>query len=121
MGPNLTDSGWRYGGVPASIFSSIYEGRPQGMPAWNPALPPQDIWKIVAYIQSLGGTYSADQYQASLQGDRRGDNLPAPVARDDASSAQASAGALDAPVGGSANAPSVAPHPDIPPAPGAQK
>ena len=40
MGPNLTDGYWRYGGVPAPIFNSIYEGRPQGMPAWNPALPP---------------------------------------------------------------------------------
>jgi surfactin synthase thioesterase subunit len=25
------------------------------MPAWNPALPPEEIWKLVAYLQSLGG------------------------------------------------------------------
>ena len=30
MGPNLTDTYWRYGGVPAQIFKSIQEGRPQG-------------------------------------------------------------------------------------------
>lgn len=70
MGPDLTDRYWRYGGVPATIFNSIYQGRPQGMPAWNPALPPQDIWKIVGYIQSLGGAYRADQYQDWLQGDQ---------------------------------------------------
>lgn len=75
MGPNLTDTYWRYGGTPATIFKSIYEGRPQGMPAWNRSLPPEEIWKIVAYIESLGGAYSAPQYQASVQGDRVGDNV----------------------------------------------
>jgi len=45
------------------------------MPAWNPALPPEEIWKLVAYIQSLGGSYSAAQYEASVQGDHVGDNV----------------------------------------------
>ncbi len=81
MGPNLTDTYWRYGGVPASLYKSIYEGRPQGMPAWNPALPADDIWKLVAYIESLGGSFPADAYQAALQGDRAGDNIPAGVRR----------------------------------------
>jgi cytochrome c oxidase cbb3-type subunit 3 len=69
MGPNLQDGYWRYGGAPVSIFKSIYEGRPQGMPAWNPALPPDDIWKVVAYLQSLGGSYPAGGLAASIQGD----------------------------------------------------
>lgn len=69
MGPNLTDAYWRYGGTPSSIYKSIFEGRPQGMPAWGRALPAQDIWRIVAYLQSLGGAVSADQYHAGLQGD----------------------------------------------------
>ena len=80
MGPNLTDTYWRYGGTPAMIFKSIYEGRPQGMPAWNPALPPQEIWKLVAYVQSLGGSYEASQSQAAIQGDRIGDNVAPEVA-----------------------------------------
>ena len=75
MGPNLTDTYWRYGGTPVAVFKSIYEGRPQGMPAWDRSLPPEEIWKLVAYIESLGGTYSAAQYQASVQGDRVGDNV----------------------------------------------
>jgi cytochrome c oxidase cbb3-type subunit 3 len=79
MGPNLTDKYWRYGGVPVAIFKSIYEGRPQGMPAWNPALPPGEIWKLVAYIQSLGGTFAPEQYQASIQGDHPGDRVAAEV------------------------------------------
>ena len=89
MGPNLTDHYWRYGGTPVQIFKSIYEGRPQGMPAWNPALPPNDIWKLVSYIQSLGGTFPASAYQAWVQGDvpgtqfapGTGSTLPADAAK----------------------------------------
>ncbi len=69
MGPNLTDAYWRYGGTPSGIYNSIFAGRPQGMPAWGRALPAQDIWKIVAYLQSLGGTVATYQYHAGLQGD----------------------------------------------------
>jgi len=69
MGPNLTDSFWRYGGMPSSIYNSIYEGRPQGMPAWGRSLPAQDIWKIVAFVETLGGAVAAKQYHAGLQGD----------------------------------------------------
>jgi cytochrome c oxidase cbb3-type subunit 3 len=80
MGPNLTDTYWRYGGVPVAIYKSIHDGRPQGMPAWNPALPPQEIWKLVAYIGSLGGAFAPEQYQASMQGDYIGENVAAEVA-----------------------------------------
>ncbi|MDQ6779877.1 MAG: c-type cytochrome [Candidatus Eremiobacteraeota bacterium] len=118
MGPNLTDGYWRYGGVPASIFNSIYQGRPQGMPAWNPALPPQDIWKLVAYIQSLGGSFRADQFQAWLQGDQRSDNVPVEVS---ATLPANQAQSTPAPKGGTAHAPGVAPQPDIAPAPGTEK
>lgn len=79
MGPNLTDRYWRYGGTPVQIFKSIYEGRPQGMPAWNPALPPDDIWKLVTYIQSLGGTFPSDAFQGWVQGDVPGTQFPPEV------------------------------------------
>ena len=69
MGPNLTDAYWRYGGTPSAIYNSIYEGRPQGMPAWGRAIPAHDIWEIVAYLQALGGTVAANEYHAGLQGD----------------------------------------------------
>ena len=55
MGPPLDSTGWRYGGTPAQIYNSIHDGRPQGMPAWGRSLPPDQIWKLVAYIESLGG------------------------------------------------------------------
>lgn len=60
MGPDLTDTYWRYGGLPIEIYRSIHDGRAQGMPAWGNALPPTEIWKLVAYIQSLGGSFSVD-------------------------------------------------------------
>lgn len=60
MGPDLTDSYWRYGGYPAQVYRSIHDGRAQGMPAWGAALPETEIWKLVAYIQSLGGTFAVD-------------------------------------------------------------
>lgn len=68
MGPNLTDTYWRYGGAPAQIYKSIYEGRPKGMPAWGRALPRDDIWKIVAYIQAQGGAFPAALAQAGMMG-----------------------------------------------------
>lgn len=53
MGPSLRDRVWRYGDTPAAIFDSISEGRANGMPAWGTKLPPDVIWKIVTYVQSL--------------------------------------------------------------------
>jgi cytochrome c oxidase cbb3-type subunit 3 len=55
MGPALNGRGWRYGGSPAEIYNSIHDGRPKGMPAWGASLPPDQIWKLVAYLESLGG------------------------------------------------------------------
>jgi cytochrome c oxidase cbb3-type subunit 3 len=55
IGPALDGRGWRYGGAPAQLYNSIHDGRPQGMPAWGARLPPDQIWKLVAYLESLGG------------------------------------------------------------------
>jgi mono/diheme cytochrome c family protein len=54
MGPSLRDSLWIYGSDDAQIFSTIAEGRPYGMPAWGGMLPDDQIWRIVAYIRTLG-------------------------------------------------------------------
>jgi mono/diheme cytochrome c family protein len=53
MGPSLRDSTWRYGGDAAHVFASIAEGRSNGMPAWGTKLPREQVWQLVAYIQSL--------------------------------------------------------------------
>jgi cytochrome c oxidase cbb3-type subunit 3 len=69
MGPDLTDTYWRYGGSPADIFKSIFEGRPQGMPAWGRSIPPAMIWKVVAYIESKGGAFPGSLADRARQGD----------------------------------------------------
>ena len=53
VGPNLADGRWRYGGADEEIFSSIYFGRPKGMPAFGGAMGENAIWSIVAYLKSL--------------------------------------------------------------------
>lgn len=53
MGPPLSDDAWIHGDDAASIFESIHEGRPNGMPTWAGMIPEEAIWKIVAFIQAL--------------------------------------------------------------------
>jgi cytochrome c oxidase cbb3-type subunit III len=52
-GPSLADGRWRYGGGAEEIYQSIYYGRPKGMPAYGGAMPPDAIWMLVTYLQSL--------------------------------------------------------------------
>ena len=54
MGPSLADGRWHFGGAAGEVFQSIYEGRPEGMPAWGGRIPDDQIWRLVAYVQSLG-------------------------------------------------------------------
>ena len=54
MGPSLADNRWHFGGTDGEVFQSIYEGRPEGMPAWGGRIPDDQIWRLVAYVQSLG-------------------------------------------------------------------
>ncbi|GAC1481005.1 MAG: hypothetical protein NVS1B4_26220 [Gemmatimonadaceae bacterium] len=53
MGPSLQDSRWHFGGSPGAVFQSIYEGRPEGMPAWGGRISDDQIWMLVAYVRSL--------------------------------------------------------------------
>jgi cytochrome c oxidase cbb3-type subunit 3 len=55
MGPALMDDRWIYGDHPEQIFSTILEGRPNGMPAFHGKLPDYEVWQIVAYVRSLSG------------------------------------------------------------------
>jgi len=53
MGPSLSNARFIYGSTPADIYLSIFQGRPEGMPAWGGMLPDGVIWDLVTYIQSL--------------------------------------------------------------------
>jgi cytochrome c oxidase cbb3-type subunit 3 len=54
MGPSLADGRWHFGGTAGEVYQSIYEGRPEGMPAWGGRIADDQIWRLVAYVQSLG-------------------------------------------------------------------
>jgi cytochrome c oxidase cbb3-type subunit 3 len=60
IGPALMDDEWRYGFDPAGIFSTIVEGRPNGMPSYRNKIPDYQVWQLVAYVQSLSGQTPVD-------------------------------------------------------------
>lgn len=53
MGPSLADGRWHFGGEPGEIFESIYQGRPEGMPAWGSLISPDQVWLLAAYVKTL--------------------------------------------------------------------
>ena len=53
MGPSLADGRWHFGGAPAEVFESIYQGRPEGMPAWGSLISEDQVWLLVSYVRSL--------------------------------------------------------------------
>lgn len=53
VGPSLVDPYWKYGHDDASLFASVSEGRPLGMPPWGPQLGAEKIWKVLAYVETL--------------------------------------------------------------------
>jgi cytochrome c oxidase cbb3-type subunit 3 len=53
MGPSLRDVDWIYGSDDAQVFSSIAQGRANGMPSWQTRLTADQMWKLVTYIKSL--------------------------------------------------------------------
>lgn len=60
IGPALRDDLWIYGYAPAQIFATISQGRPNGMPSFGGRLPDQQIWQLVAYIDSLAAAVPRD-------------------------------------------------------------
>ena len=53
IGPALMDAKWIYGSAPDQIYSTISQGRPDGMPSFARQVPAQQIWQLVAYVQTL--------------------------------------------------------------------
>jgi cytochrome c oxidase cbb3-type subunit III len=54
FGPALMDGWWRYGPDPVSIFVSIRDGRPHGMPAFANRMTTEQIWQLTGYVQTVG-------------------------------------------------------------------
>jgi cytochrome c oxidase cbb3-type subunit 3 len=60
IGPPLMDDQWIYGGRPDQIFDSVANGRANGMPAYGDKLVPEEIWRIVAYVETLNPDRTGD-------------------------------------------------------------
>jgi cytochrome c oxidase cbb3-type subunit 3 len=60
IGPALMDDRWIYGSAPENIFSTIVEGRPNGMPAFGKRLGSAEVWKLVAYVRSMSALVPND-------------------------------------------------------------
>jgi cytochrome c oxidase cbb3-type subunit 3 len=53
VGPDLTASAYKYGKTRLEIAKSISAGRPNGMPAFNSQVNPEQIEGLVEYLLSL--------------------------------------------------------------------
>ena len=60
IGPPLMDEKWIYGDKPENIYSTIVEGRPNGMPSFRQKIPDSQVQQIVAYVQSMSGQLRKD-------------------------------------------------------------
>ncbi|MBI4696375.1 MAG: c-type cytochrome [Gammaproteobacteria bacterium] len=55
MGVPLMDAEWRYGDRPVDVFTSIHDGRPDGMPAFGGRVTDDQIWRLAAYVRAIEG------------------------------------------------------------------
>jgi cytochrome c oxidase cbb3-type subunit 3 len=75
MGPALSNNIFIYGSQPENIYLSVYQGRPNGMPAWGGVLPSSVIWDLVTYIGKIsnepshqwGRTFSANPLSPEVE------------------------------------------------------
>jgi cytochrome c oxidase cbb3-type subunit 3 len=54
------DDVWIYGADPSSVYASIVEGRPNGMPSFRSHIPEFQVWQLVGYVRSMSGLGSSD-------------------------------------------------------------
>ena len=60
IGPPLMDEKWIYGDRPENIYSTIVEGRPNGMPSFRHKIPDSQVQQLVAYVRSMSGQLRKD-------------------------------------------------------------
>jgi len=60
MGPALMDDEWRYGSERQSVYQTIMNGRPNGMPAFRGKITEDQAWQLTAYVRSMSGLLRMD-------------------------------------------------------------
>lgn len=68
MGPPLMDEKWIYGHDPDTIYQTIMEGRPNGMPSFRGRITEEQVWQLVAYVRSLSGQSSKSASSSRADG-----------------------------------------------------
>ncbi len=53
-GPAFLDGPWTYGPGAVSIFLSIRDGRPAGMPPFGERMTTEQMWQLAGYVQTIG-------------------------------------------------------------------
>jgi cytochrome c oxidase cbb3-type subunit III len=83
IGPPLMDDMWIYGAKADQIYATISQGRPNGMPSFGGHVSTQQIWQLVAYVQSMSGQVPItaapgrnDDLMAGLPESRRSPQAP---------------------------------------------
>jgi cytochrome c oxidase cbb3-type subunit 3 len=64
IGPPLGDREWIYGSEPAQVFATIVQGRPNGMPSFGGKIGTSEVWRLVAYVRTLGKLTPRDTWPA---------------------------------------------------------
>lgn len=81
-GPPLLDGWWQYGPDVVSIYLSIRDGRPGGMPAFRSKLNNEQIWQLTGYVQTMGayvGKTAAPGRDDSVQSRPAENRVPAAI------------------------------------------
>ena len=60
IGPALMDEEWIYGYEAPDVFSTIANGRPNGMPPFKGKVTDDQIWQLTAYVMSMSGQARLD-------------------------------------------------------------
>jgi len=60
IGPPLMDEKWVYGSESENIYSTIVEGRPNGMPSFRQKIPDYQVWELAAYVKTLSSQLRKD-------------------------------------------------------------
>jgi len=69
-GPSFLDGWWLYGPEIVSIFASIRDGRPHGMPAFSDRMTTEQMWQVAGYVRTIGA-YAAKTAAPSRDDDKQ--------------------------------------------------
>ena len=70
----LMDNNWIYGSEAGNVFTTIMQGRPNGMPSFRNRIPGYQVWEIASYVRSMSGLLPS--YVAPSRSDHMSATVP---------------------------------------------